>query len=641
MSERVAVVESQVSDAEETTQINHEIDSGNVVDHTSSGEHAKYMYVRENGVIEKANDSEEIARRCPALGKLAIEAPDQFDAMLALSEMTSQRMVAESKPQAVKAESDTKKEAPVKRELTNKQSSKKTISPEDTVENATPKPTVQPEQSIAQTQDAKKYVVADLDVGLQQSGPETIENDTVKPQTFTETELRQQATDVEDRATVDNLHIIEEVVSTSEPNASSGDTTESFAVSPNKQIEDLKPEAVQQKVEPEAPTRREAKTSTVEISEQVPYQQTEQLTPTTTTESLRNTESLAEQASIAEQPDSHSLEPAQAKSSERVPSSEISFEDSFPDDLDGDTKDGFADEFLTGNVLEEMSTESLFMEDSKIDDSPFPVDSYDLLDDARELLFGGEIMESATQVEDDYNLEVFDEMLDEEMQDIHDTLLEIISMQEVDTFETQVIVEDDIAPTTAEETEHANPEQSPFEKYLEQTDVIPEETLTYEAVTEHTDSKPVEETLVELVQMFSNPEEPPEELAPGALIEILEDIEQVLNRYYYHEDKKTIIAQPELTPALTKQLVLLLGELGYLEPKEALVKMIQQYNLTFLLEALSHLCRLKNQDERQEFLIQSKTYVDQQDDARTRKVSKLIALVLARVLRPGFSGNEA
>ena len=58
---------------------------------------AAFTYQRENGTIERAMSAEDAVARCPALGKLAIEAPEQLDILLELAEMGNKKMKAEKK----------------------------------------------------------------------------------------------------------------------------------------------------------------------------------------------------------------------------------------------------------------------------------------------------------------------------------------------------------------------------------------------------------------------------------------------------------------------------------------------------------------------------------------------------------------
>lgn len=127
---------------------------------------------------------------------------------------------------------------------------------------------------------------------------------------------------------------------------------------------------------------------------------------------------------------------------------------------------------------------------------------------------------------------------------------------------------------------------------------LPEEATTLEDIQEQADEQPLEQTLVKLAGYLQTAEEEDAETEVSRQIPELEQTMRELqaalpkNMVYSPESAE---AAPQITPEVTEKILRLLRTLGYNNPKEALLQLVAEHDITFLLQALECICE-RNQN---------------------------------------------
>ncbi len=154
----------------------------------------------------------------------------------------------------------------------------------------------------------------------------------------------------------------------------------------------------------------------------------------------------------------------------------------------------------------------------------------------------------------------------------------------------------------------------------------PEEPVTFAAILEQANEQPLEQTLIQLVELASTIEVSAEEVTPNveAFLEILQGIEAELPACFAARGNEK--ALPRITPLMTEKLLLLLQSVGYEHPQEALVRLVAVYDLAFLLQALQHLCQLYH-DEYHKEILGAASPVQHSDNAPLRWGKLLLTLL--------------
>lgn len=166
-----------------------------------------------------------------------------------------------------------------------------------------------------------------------------------------------------------------------------------------------------------------------------------------------------------------------------------------------------------------------------------------------------------------------------------------------EVIETYIVLAAQIAEAETAETK----EVPDFETFIEVM-VQPEreEPLTVEVIHEQAEmEQPLEETLVQLVELLSDPELMEQDQLEE-IRQIISEIEEILpNCYVDHANQEQ---KPIITPELTEKLVAFLTLLGYQQPRETLTRFVDKYDLVFLLEGLEYMSRINQQIDHKERL---------------------------------------
>lgn len=138
------------------------------------------------------------------------------------------------------------------------------------------------------------------------------------------------------------------------------------------------------------------------------------------------------------------------------------------------------------------------------------------------------------------------------------------------------------------------------------------EPLKIEALEEGIDERPMAETLVQLVEYV---EEPAEGQIDAAIAQAISEIEELLPDCYEENEKGEIVMR--ITPEISEKVLNLLSTLGCDRPAETFARFADDYEDSFLVEALECICRLNNQD-RDELLLSSFASDDSDGNGRLR-----------------------
>lgn len=207
---------------------------------------------------------------------------------------------------------------------------------------------------------------------------------------------------------------------------------------------------------------------------------------------------------------------------------------------------------------------------------------------------------------------------------------DLIANSEVSEAIPAEITEPDIAVLDVPETENElKPVAFPtFETFLAIQPPI--EEITLESIKEHSSELPLEQTLVQLVEYLAKSTEDVEQRE--SLDEIIKDIEQALP--YCYIGQETEEANLQITPEMTDILLTLLRELGYQNPREALVNMIRKFGFEFLIQSLTYIYQLADEDNRKEFLNLSAPTFSSDDNSPSRLSKLILKLVMGKELLP-------
>lgn len=146
-----------------------------------------------------------------------------------------------------------------------------------------------------------------------------------------------------------------------------------------------------------------------------------------------------------------------------------------------------------------------------------------------------------------------------------------------------------------------------------------QEPLTLEAIQQQANIQPLEQTLVQVIKLLSEPEKEPVEVE---LQEIVQDIREVLADCFVEQENRETRLQ--ITPELTEKLLKLLRVLGYEQPEEVLVGFAKEYSLELLLQAIEYICQLNSEGISREFLSATSAVYSNDDDSYGLHLGRLL-----------------
>lgn len=171
-----------------------------------------------------------------------------------------------------------------------------------------------------------------------------------------------------------------------------------------------------------------------------------------------------------------------------------------------------------------------------------------------------------------------------------------------------------------------------FEAYF-QTQVINEEPITLETITETANEQPPEQVLAQFIQLVSEQKTTTE--TENLYQETIDKIEIALPACVNHlETGETIV---HMSPELTGALVELFETLGYNQPEIVLEQMIATRGVEFVIEACQQLCQTQTKPFRldtQEFLNLSQSMGLTNDTSKPLKLGKLLLRLLRQTPAP-------
>lgn len=549
---------------------------------TAMPEDAAYTYQRADGTVERAMNAEDAIARCPVLGKLAIEAPDQASILLDLAAAGKAKMQAEEQQQ---------KPVPKDKEKIEP----KTEPKPETIKLTKPEPEQVKTQDPLHETSIKRLVVEPQSEAIQQAvqaeklSPLVVSKP-VEKETVAQKHTEPAATEYQD--TVAELK-----------NASI-----SIDIEKEQHVQQLLSEVYQQYT----PSGDEipVESRTVHPSEQVVVEHFA-------------AEPIVAKPDVVIQTFERAIDIVKAKVA-----------DTFGLDETTPVDERIADEVLLP-VTETIQT-AVFAELEQ------PATTKIETDELLELRFEPDVIETYEEL----LALIEGEATEPEQPDIaSDSLIEPDGAPHIfiaETIEPDNITAVSITETVGVVV--AEPEQN-FEAVVilqtETEDVVPLETI----IEQMTDEQALEKTLVQLAQYLAGTlqesqildtdnEEASNGIAPEQsqqLIElraILQDIAGVLPHSYY-EDTETGEQRIKITPEITEQLLLLLSRLGYQHPREVLVEFVRLHGLAYLLQALRYMCQLNDADERKEVFVAATTTTPSSDN---RSVGSLLGNAVLRLL---------
>ncbi len=540
---------------------------------TPMAEELAYTYQRADGTVERARNAEDAIARCPVLGKLAIEAPDQASILLELAAAGNAKMAAEIKE-------EPKKPAP--QELHSEPKPTKAVESDKKVPESSPEQIIKTDLPLIVSNEpveARQPVIKADNVSSYHAGTERIE-------------LQRQETLRAFENAVEPVTGVELVSEKSKVEAPKEDTAP-LVLPITVKAESAKPLELNRNasvdlaplINLEVEQRRQQNTEIQEIEREHTHTKTAEHTTTPVDVGIVLVEdsvprTYSDEAIVVE-PDESTVIPE-----EMVDTLEVEYETADTEMVFG-TDDLEAPDF-TLDMDSESSTEFVNQELEAENDENM------------ELLFEPETIETYLELRD-----LIAEQMDSET-------------ASADTTESEASVVNELDPV----------ENPAFEAFVTAQPLSEEVAL--EAIKAKSSEQPLEQTLIQLVEYVAYSAEVDEQLEP--LLAIIKDIEKSLPTYYFEQKSDEITLQ--ITPEMTDKLLTLLRELGYQNPREALISMVNKFGFAFLLQSLTYLFQSADEDNRRELLsISVPTSVA--DDKPLTVLSKLILkLVMGKELIP-------
>ncbi|HEY5549778.1 MAG TPA: hypothetical protein VIK37_01065 [Candidatus Saccharimonadales bacterium] len=523
---------------------------------------ASYTYQRADGTVERAFSAEDAIARCPVLGRLAIEAPEQVNTLLELAALGKEKIEKENKEEPDKPKLEEKIEV---------EQEPKTNEPKKQITDTNTERTVKPEP-VLEIQE-HSYV----EQGLATKPVNTATNHQAEPI------MKQAQSEVTQRDVKETI----EQTSNVTPLATQGEKTE---ISPST----TQPQVIVKNTDRRTIVDRPEQTDA--FSHQQQYE-TDAVKPV-----------------VAE------LEIVKS-STIREPEPEIVLASDSNDTLN-ESYDESAD--LEGAIVAMPETEPTIAEADFIDED-YPRSELDLA--PHELIIENEPeMADMQQKTEAYIDEQLRALFEPETVETYKELLALTAANqegEPSVFEEATIV----GPVLEADAETATP--SDFEAFVA-TQPISEEPVTLEAIQEEANEQPLEQTLVQLVELLSGaPEKADAETEENKLYAILQGIEDAMPACYIGQEAAE--TKPRITAEMTEKLLRLLRALGYENPKEVLVSFVARFDLAFLLQTLKYLCQLNNEHNRQEFLAVFSTFPANDDDDTRLRIGKMLFGLIAKL----------
>lgn len=544
-------------------------------------EDAGYTYQRADGTVERAMSAEDAIARCPVLGKLAIEAPDQANILLELAAAGKEKIQAEEKQQKAQPEEKAKVEQ----------------KPEPKVEVARETKPVKPEPQQAQNSILKPEPSKPMLIDKQSEVFQAIQ------------QQRQQ--DEKPLSVVPSALVAEKVI------------------------------AVQQRTEQVTAAHQEVKVETQVVSvrdEQHIEQQRADAFIHYQQHVVSQEQPLVVKSENNKLPD---LRSSTASAQEFL--SEVSaavYEDEMPATTDA-SPDAFRQAIDVLNAEAAISSQENVYDFGEItqDDEP-EIDTLTLpLPEAAET---DDIEAPVKQnIETDEQLAL---QFEPEVIDTYKELLVLLEHEISEPYEpNEIAIElDDKTDVLVAETIPLEDTALDFETFLALQPEA-EEVVLLETIIEQAVEQSLEQTFVQLAQYLSDtlaenqdaseasadtvPELNDEHIELNA---ILQEITEILPTCY-SVSEETQERRIQITPEMTQKLLMLLRSLGYEQPREVLVEFVRLHGLGFLLQAIQYMCQLNSTDNQQEFYSLTTTSTSSDDSVGFSSVLGNIVLRLLSV----------
>lgn len=547
---------------------------------TPMAEGLAYTYQRADGTVERARNAEDAIARCPVLGKLAIEAPDQANFLLELATLGSAKMAAEAKEVPKK---------PVVQEQISESKPAKAVEAEKKISETSSEQLGRVESStITREPIEEKPPVAKID-------PIIINHDECER---VEKQQREESLTATDKAVNPNTEIVVAVSEKSKSEAQEAHI-ERLALSVTDKVESARLSI----------TNNDETTDLATIISSEIEQRTQIV--------MGNQEIVSEQKRLTIVEDAVTPHDSSAGIVEAATSTVNGVETII---TESDEPTLMTDEMLNSLDAEyeaEDTNATLELDDIDAPDFTLTMDS-------------GPYTEPASHeidAEPDENIEpLFKAETVEAYFEIRDLIADSATSEAIPA---EIIVPDVTVLNEYETENESEPFAVPtFETFLATQPPIEEVTL--ENIKEQSSELPLEQTLVQLVEYLTKSTDDLEQRE--SLIEIIKDIEKTLP--YCYIGQETEEAKLQITPEMTDRLLTLLRELGYQNPREALVNIIRNFGFEFLTQSLTYLYQLTDEDNRKEFLSLTTPAISSNDNSLSRLSKLILRLVMGRELLP-------
>jgi hypothetical protein len=188
------------------------------------------------------------------------------------------------------------------------------------------------------------------------------------------------------------------------------------------------------------------------------------------------------------------------------------------------------------------------------------------------------------------------ELVPQDLSEAISEVVEVFSEEAVqNTYDELIVITE---RSEQQVTESAELVGESFQELVE-LQIEPAQPTSLEAIKSLVDEQPVIETLIQVAYFI---ETGTEDIEKKVVIDLLQEIHEATYGRLQDESGEPL-NKPVLTPEITGKLLSLFRAIGYENPQETLTEFVKTHGIEYLMQAISYMYQIANQDNHQEFLI--------------------------------------
>lgn len=214
-----------------------------------------------------------------------------------------------------------------------------------------------------------------------------------------------------------------------------------------------------------------------------------------------------------------------------------------------------------------------------------------------------------------------EQLFDPETVETYKQLAALAESSEIEDLEESETIADDASTNHSRGIETKIADFESFMTSRPQSNEVP----SLEIIAEHANEQPLEQTLMELTDHLSQIEEIPEK---AEVYKIIAELRQLLPARPEPAPSSESDIKPKITPEITTKTLSLLRSLGYKEPGKVLVTFVSKYGENFFIEALDYVCQLNDYLDKEFLLVSNKMLPD--DNNSRQRLGRLVMEIVMK-----------